>query len=183
MFTITQLARQFGLSRSTLLYYDRIGLLRPSGRSHQLYRLYSDEDRERLEAICRYRRAGLPLEQLPALLEPADQHSARGVLARHLNDLSRRIDALRAQQESVARLLLSGRLTDSPQPLDKTALTAMLHAAGLSDAQLDQLHAGLEATHPEAHQAFLERLGASPADIAEIRAHSRRLAEQSANAR
>ena len=26
MMTITRLARQFGLSRATLLYYDRIGL-------------------------------------------------------------------------------------------------------------------------------------------------------------
>jgi DNA-binding transcriptional MerR regulator len=30
MYHITQLARQFGLSRSTLLYYDRIGLLSPA---------------------------------------------------------------------------------------------------------------------------------------------------------
>ena len=31
--TIGRLARQHGLSRSTLLYYDRIDLLHPSGRS------------------------------------------------------------------------------------------------------------------------------------------------------
>jgi len=39
MFLITELARKHGLSRSTLLYYDRIGLLTPSGRSEAGYRL------------------------------------------------------------------------------------------------------------------------------------------------
>ena len=45
--TITRLAKQFKLSRSTLLYYDRIGLLRPSGRSPSNYRLYTGSDRQR----------------------------------------------------------------------------------------------------------------------------------------
>lgn len=41
MYHISQLAQQFGLSRSTLLYYDRIGLLSPSARSEAGYRQYS----------------------------------------------------------------------------------------------------------------------------------------------
>jgi DNA-binding transcriptional MerR regulator len=41
MHTIGQAAKHANLSRSTLLYYDRIGLLRPSGRSRAGYRLYN----------------------------------------------------------------------------------------------------------------------------------------------
>jgi DNA-binding transcriptional MerR regulator len=175
-YSITELARQFGLSRSTLLYYDRIGLLRPGGRDANRYRRYSAADRNRLEAICRFRQAGLGLEQIPALLAETDPHSARGVLALHLNELGRRIAALRAQQESVARLLLSGVVPERPERLDKAELSALLRSAGFSDAQLDQLHASFEATHPAAHQAFLERLGAAADDIARIRARSRRQA-------
>ena len=33
MKTIRALAQQFGLSRSTLLYYDRLGVLRPDDRT------------------------------------------------------------------------------------------------------------------------------------------------------
>ena len=51
MFLITELAREFGLSRSTLLYYNRIGLLRPAGRSMAGYRLYSTKDRDTLALI------------------------------------------------------------------------------------------------------------------------------------
>ena len=41
MLTIGKLARKFDLSRSTLLYYDRIGLLKPSGRTRANYRVYT----------------------------------------------------------------------------------------------------------------------------------------------
>ena len=39
--TIGQLARQHGLSRSTPLYYHRLGLLTPSGRLRNGYRHYT----------------------------------------------------------------------------------------------------------------------------------------------
>ncbi|MCA9522798.1 MAG: MerR family transcriptional regulator [Myxococcales bacterium] len=58
-YTISALARSVGLARSTLLYYDRIGLLSPSSRSSASYRLYDEEARERLEAIRTYRAVGL----------------------------------------------------------------------------------------------------------------------------
>ena len=47
--TVGRLAKRFGLSRSTLLYYDRLGLLCPSGRSGGDYRLYEDADAQRLD--------------------------------------------------------------------------------------------------------------------------------------
>ncbi|HJW09434.1 MAG TPA: MerR family transcriptional regulator, partial [Holophagaceae bacterium] len=57
--SISALARAFGLSRSALLHYDRVGLLRPARRSAKGYRVYSEADARRLEDICTLRRAGL----------------------------------------------------------------------------------------------------------------------------
>jgi DNA-binding transcriptional MerR regulator len=173
MYTITQLARRFGLSRSTLLYYDRIGLLPPGGRGANDYRLYSEQDCARLERIRLYRQAGIALERIPALLEPMAPHTAKGVLATHLSELGARIDQLRAQQELVTRLLLSTDFPGARAGLDKTELTALLHSAGLSDTELDQLHRLLETTNPEVHQAFLESLGIPEPDIRDIRSRSR----------
>ena len=51
MYTVGQLAKLFGLSRSTLLYYDEIGLLSPSARSASNYRLYSEADIRRVRII------------------------------------------------------------------------------------------------------------------------------------
>jgi len=41
-YSISKLARACGRSRSTLLYYDRLGLLKPSGRTGSGYRYYTD---------------------------------------------------------------------------------------------------------------------------------------------
>ena len=67
-YSITALAREQGLSRSTLLYYHRIGLLCPGGRTEANYRCYTEQDLARLEQICTYRAAGISLEQIADLL-------------------------------------------------------------------------------------------------------------------
>ncbi len=50
MYRITQLAQRQGLSRSTLLHYDRIGLLHASDRSPSGYRIYTELEFEKREA-------------------------------------------------------------------------------------------------------------------------------------
>jgi len=55
MYTVGSLARSFGLSRSTLLYYDSIGLCKPSGRSAANYRTYTENDRARCRCCTRDR--------------------------------------------------------------------------------------------------------------------------------
>ena len=46
-----------GISRTVLLYYDTIGLLKPSGRTGAGYRIYSEADVQRLKQIMIYRDA------------------------------------------------------------------------------------------------------------------------------
>src|SRR5262245_52700722 len=67
-YSISRLGLAFGLSRGTLLYYDRIGLLKPSGRTGAGYRIYSLRDYRRLERICRFRQAGLKLKEIRGVL-------------------------------------------------------------------------------------------------------------------
>ena len=69
LLTIGQLAAQSGLSRSTLIYYDRKGLLSPSGRSETNYRLYSNKDLEKLNLILTHRNGGLSLKEIAAILD------------------------------------------------------------------------------------------------------------------
>ncbi len=60
MFTVTQLARKYGISRATILYYEREGLLMPVYRSDNGYRWYGDSEIERVKAIVSYRSYGIP---------------------------------------------------------------------------------------------------------------------------
>ena len=48
MLTVTKLAKSCNLARSTVLYYESIGLLRPPRRSDGNYRVYASQDLDRL---------------------------------------------------------------------------------------------------------------------------------------
>lgn len=67
--TIGELGRQSRLSRATLLYYDRLGLLRPKNRTGANYRLYGPDDVARLQRICFYRAMGIPAAEIARIRE------------------------------------------------------------------------------------------------------------------
>ena len=77
--TIGRTARSFGIARSTLLYYDAIGLLSPRERSRAKYRHYSPEDRRRLASICMYRQIGLSMDSINEILQ-APPNTIRDIL-------------------------------------------------------------------------------------------------------
>jgi DNA-binding transcriptional MerR regulator len=66
--TIGELARQAGVSAQTLRHYHRLGLLRPSATSAGGYRLYTDEDRGRLDLIRALRALDLDLATIGQLV-------------------------------------------------------------------------------------------------------------------
>ena len=70
--TVGQVAEQFGVTVRTLHHYDEIGLVRPH-RIASGYRVYTDDDLERLRHVVVYRRLGFPLDEIgPLLAEHAD---------------------------------------------------------------------------------------------------------------
>jgi len=172
MHTVGQLARRFGLSRSTLLYYDSIGLLRPTERSASNYRLYSESDCSRLESICRYREAGLSLAEIGQILDGASRGAA-AILERRLTELNSEIGVLREQQRVVVRLLRNRDQLRRVRAMDKERWVALLRNTGLSDEEMQRWHVEFERMSPGAHQDFLESLGIEGDEIARIRDWSR----------
>ena len=104
MFSIGQLCKEFHLSRSTLLYYDSIGLLVASERSGVNYRKYSEEDRTRLGQICAFREAGVPLRQIKDMLDK-EGRGEREILEKRLRELNTEIRYLRLQQKLIVDML------------------------------------------------------------------------------
>ena len=172
-FTVGRLGRAFGLSRSTLLYYDTIGLLPPSGRSASNYRVYTAEDAERLKQICTYREAGLPLKDIAELLDAPDDEPV-GILEKQLEALGREIARYREQQRVVVRLLQNRTRFDTVRVMDKERWVALLKATGLDAEDMMRWHAEFERMAPEAHRDFLASLGIQPEEIDSIRARSGR---------
>ncbi len=167
--TIGTLAKKSGLARSTLLYYDRLGLLRPSGRSAKEYRLYSKADIDRLEQICIYRRMGVPLKEIAEILGDAHEDTAAAILRHRLQTLEHEIENLRRQQRCIVRLLKQDELQQENEMLTKDKWVAVMKAAGFTEEAMHNWHIQFEKMEPDAHQEFLTSLGIDEAEIKHLR--------------
>ena len=170
--TISQLARKHGLSRSTLLYYDRIGLLKPDGRLGNDYRHYSPEAEKRLRQIRLYRQTGLLLAEIRRLLERPKKDLA-AALERQLYEVLTQIEALRSRQRVIVELLKNRRLLEQVRNMDREKWVKLLRASGFTDEDLGRWHRDFERTDPAYHQRFLGILGLPADEISIVRAHSR----------
>jgi MerR family transcriptional regulator, thiopeptide resistance regulator len=170
-YTISKLGLLFGLSRSTLLYYDRIGLLIPSGRTQAGYRCYSETDCLRLERICGFRRAGLALEEIRAIL--ASGKTSAAVLERRFHEIGKEISILKVKQGLLSRMLTGIASANCPPTVDRNLWVEMLRAAGMDDWAMARWHAEFEQRAPEAHREFLLSLGIPERETLEIRKWSR----------
>jgi DNA-binding transcriptional MerR regulator len=172
MLTIGKLARQFGLSRSTLLYYDRIGLLKASGRTPSNYRMYTPSDVRRLEKICLFRQAGMDLKTIAATLRTSNSSLAQ-TLERQIDLLNQRIQALHRQQHLIVRLLKEIKGEELPlKVMDKQSWVRLLRSAGMDETAMADWHQAFERLSPEAHQHFLESLGLPADEVRGIRSWS-----------
>lgn len=171
MYKISQLAEEFGLSRSTLLYYDRIGLLSPSARTQSDYRLYSPSDRKRLSAICSLRQAGLGVKDIRTILASVPDDTSI-VIQRRLSEVGDEIRALQIKQRLLAGMLKARGEGGPESTVNKEMFVAMLRAAGMDDAAMKRLHAEFERRAPEAHHAFLLSLGIPEKEALLIRSWS-----------
>lgn len=174
MVTISALAKESGLSRSALLYYDRLGLLRPLKRSRSGYRLYSPIEAERLEQICLFRQMGIPLKEMKRMLDQSAGNASEKILRRRLRVLDREIVNLRRQQRCILELLKQKQLKQGVEMINKARWVEIMRAAGLSEDDMHNWHVQFEKMEPEAHQEFLESLGIKAAEINKIREWSRK---------
>lgn len=168
MHTVGKLAKEFGLSRTTLLYYDEIGLLVPTERSASNYRLYSNSDRARLANICRFRETGLSLLEIKEILDSSDPDLVQ-VLETRLDNLNKEINKLRNQQHVIITILQKKKLLKKTRYMDRKRWTDLLELAGLDARARHKWHHEFEKMSGEAHRDFLEQLGFSNTEINRIK--------------
>jgi MerR family copper efflux transcriptional regulator len=70
---IGEVCERLGLSFRTVRHYDEMGVVVPSSRTAGGFRLYTDEDVERLRLIKRMKPLGFSLEQMAVLLAIRDR--------------------------------------------------------------------------------------------------------------
>ncbi len=92
---IGELAERTGLSLRTLRHYDDVGLVSASARTEGGFRLYTQDDYDRLILIRRMKPLGFSLEEMAELL--------------------RVIDAMDTAPDDDTRAILDGFITDAAE--------------------------------------------------------------------
>lgn len=171
-YSISQLARACDLSRSTLLFYDRLGLLRATGRTGSGYRVYDARALDKLSRIRQLREAGLTLKEIRSVLATGGIPGIR-LLEQRMHETADQIVALKHQQRLLAGMIRKVASGKRPRCVDKQMWVEMLKAAGMDQTAMSRWHTEFERRSPDGHQEFLLSLGISPTEAARIRTFSK----------
>ena len=171
MWNVSQFARCCGLERSTILYYESIGLLKPAARTAASYRRYGERELERLRRIRVYRKAGIALADIRTILDRPTSDAA-SILQKRFAQLDAEIEERRSHQRAILKLL-NGNSFRRWKVIDKEKWVAIMKASGFSNDDMERWHSEFEKQAPQEHQEFLEFLRIPAAEVATIREWSR----------
>ncbi|MCM3708071.1 MULTISPECIES: MerR family transcriptional regulator [Cytobacillus] len=85
-YTVQKLAQLAGVSSRTLRYYDEIGILKPARTNSSGYRIYGQQEVDRLQQILFYRELGVSLDQIKEIIT-APAFDAADALREHREKL------------------------------------------------------------------------------------------------
>ena len=106
MKTVHDVCKETGITRKTLFYYDKIGLLKPTNRNGKQHgKMYSSSAIARLKTIMAYQSCGLTLKEIDAILnqdgdEEAILQQAKTRLSKTMKKLEHQIRLLDALLQS-----------------------------------------------------------------------------------
>lgn len=113
-YTVQKLAHLAGVSSRTLRYYDEIGILKPARISSSGYRIYGQQEVDRLQQILFYRELGMSLEGIKDIVTSPDFDGAKALREHRVKLLEKRAQ-LEQLIENVEKTIAQkeGRITMS----------------------------------------------------------------------
>ncbi len=110
MLKVSEVAKTLGINAQTLYFYERTGLIPPPKRTEAGYRLFSEEDVERLRFITRTKALGLSLDEIKEILALKQGQSltcqaVQDRLAAKLSQIEGQIQQLQTLQAELQPLL------------------------------------------------------------------------------
>jgi DNA-binding transcriptional MerR regulator len=104
LFSISDLAREFGVSTRTMRFYEEKGLVSPLRDGQK--RLYSSADRVRIKLILRGKRIGMTLQECVEFIDMYDpEHNNAEQLQSLVEDVKGRRERLLQQKKDIDDML------------------------------------------------------------------------------
>jgi DNA-binding transcriptional MerR regulator len=168
-YSVGKLAQKYGLSRTALLYYEKIGLLSASGRSPVGYRYYNQNDANRLAQILVFRSMGIALKEIKELLSTTES-DITAILIKQLNEINLDIQILRERQGRIInmfhKLTILYRTVTAKNTLE---FQNILNQAGIGGPTTAlKWHQNFDQASPEEHVRFLKTIGFTMTEIDEL---------------
>ncbi|MFD2371605.1 MerR family transcriptional regulator [Brevibacillus sp. GCM10020057] len=95
IYKIEEVAKECGLTKRTIRYYEEIGLLFPPERSEGGYRLYTDRHIDQLKKIISARDVlGFSLTELLEFIQMSDMINNQRIEAKQTDDLAQKLEKI-----------------------------------------------------------------------------------------
>ena len=135
---IGQLAGRLGLNPRTIRFYEKAGVLPEPQRSEGGFRLYGDEDEQRLRFIKAAQRLGLKLDEIRKVLAFRDRGErpcpyVEQLIGAQLGEIDQRMHELQGLKRDLTQLKQRMAAHDAPQA-DNT-FCRYIEAGSSSDAR------------------------------------------------
>lgn len=160
MYSITEVSQKIGVARSTLLYYERLGIISPRRLAKNSYRRYSEQDVTHLIVLRQLQQAGFSLEECQQVLNGNIDST---LIEQHLVRIKQELQQMKVTQQ----LLQSLYKHQTGKQMDHSA----------SKQQLQQWHHDFEQLSADAHVQWLRQMGFSEKEIFHIRWVSRDMSD------
>jgi DNA-binding transcriptional MerR regulator len=145
---ITEVADEVGLTTRTVRYYEELGLLKPAARSEGSYRLFDEDDLDRLRFIRGLRDdAGFSLAEIGQLLEDEEARERNRARFRGTTDVRERRSILEDALARIERQEVS--LREKARRIDQM-LAEVERRRGHLEGHLRDLDTGRDPDHPAA---------------------------------
>ena len=131
MIKIKKVMELSGLSRRTLQYYDDTGLM-DNSRTAENYRLYGDEDLERLWKIILYKEMGFQLDEIRKLLN-SEERDINGLLKSKVASIEQEISDLQRILDFIEKVIDSGLPDMNTEGFEADGMTLAEMAGILSE--------------------------------------------------
>ncbi|HII4508324.1 TPA: MerR family transcriptional regulator [Clostridium perfringens] len=99
--SIGEVARLFNISKDTLRYYDKIGILKPEINKENGYRFYDIRHLEQLGLILEIKYLGISLSEIKEIIENGDIEDYYNLIQKQKDIIKERILELKQLEESL----------------------------------------------------------------------------------
>ena len=103
--TIRQISLDYGVSRRMLCYYEEIGLIKSSRRDDYAYRVYDENEIQRLQQIIILRKLQIPVKQIKDILNNQNAVAVIEIFKQNISKLDEEITALSTLKSILMRFV------------------------------------------------------------------------------